>query len=166
MLSTQLFFVLKEQKGLRYCIRPLYRHSWLGPGIWCSWTAGCVLNYSRHCAVIWIRSLVPARDDAVGGSVLLLCGCIPYSSVHQECGARHCKYFAWWTGGCEGGSLLMHAQTNEHHLHSYVLLFLCLLIYRFVLSLALCCRWDEIPGPRQGWRCRWHCAVVLWMYTF
>ena len=30
------------------------------------------------------------------------------------------------TGGCADGSLLMHAQTNGHHLHSYVLLFLCL----------------------------------------
>ena len=26
----------------------------------------------------------------------------------------------------------------------------------FVLSLALCCFWDKIPGPGQGWRRRWH----------
>ena len=37
-------------------------------------------------AYIEIRSLVLARDDAVGSTVLLLCGCIPYSSVHQEYG--------------------------------------------------------------------------------
>ena len=43
--------------------------------------------YRWHCAVIEIRSLVQARDDAVGSTVLLLCGCIPYSYVHQECGA-------------------------------------------------------------------------------
>ena len=24
------------------------------------------------------------------------------------------------------------------------------------LSLALCCRWDKIPGPGQGWRCCRH----------
>mgnify|MGYP007127812414 CR=1 FL=1 len=39
------------------------------------------------CAIIEIRSMVMAMDDGVECSVLLLCGCIPYSSVHQECGA-------------------------------------------------------------------------------
>ena len=59
-----------------------------------------------------------------------------FCSSRMRC--LQCKYFVWWTGGCVGVSLLMQAQTNEHHLHSYVLLFLCLFIYRFVLSL----RWD------------------------
>ena len=38
----------------------------------------------------------------------------------------HCKFFARWTGGCADVNLFMYAQTNEHHLHSCVLLFLCL----------------------------------------
>ena len=37
--------------------------------------------------------------------------------------------------------------------------FLCLFIYRFVLSLTLCCHLYEIPGLGQGWRCR---GIVLW----
>ena len=50
--------------------------------------SGCLLVfYLSLCTVIEIRSLVLARDDGVGSTVLLLCGCIPYSSVHQECGA-------------------------------------------------------------------------------
>ena len=31
----------------------------------------------------------------------------------------------------------------------------------FVLSLALCCFWDKIPGPGQGWRRRWR----LWCFV-
>ena len=90
-----------------------------------------------------------------------------------------CKYFAWWTIGCAGGSLLMYAQTNEHHLHSYVLLFLCLNKKNYHVMLPcrhswpgpgiwcswtvgcilnyrslLCCHLDKVPGPGQGWRCR------------
>ena len=55
--------------------------------------------------------------------------------------------------------LFLDKRTNEHHRHSYVLLFLCLFIYRFVLSLTLCCHLYEIPGLGQGWRCR---GIVLW----
>ena len=46
-----------------------------------------IIFVASICAIIEIRSLVLTRDDAVGSTVLLLCGCIPYSSVHQECGA-------------------------------------------------------------------------------
>ena len=88
--------------------------------------SGFALCSRWHCTVIEMRSLVLARDDAVGGTVLLFCKCIHYSSVHQECGACTANILAWWTIGCEGRSLLMQAQTNEHHLHSYVLVFLCL----------------------------------------
>ena len=43
-------------------------HSWLGPGILCSWAVGCVLVFRWHCACIEIRSLVRARDDGVVGT--------------------------------------------------------------------------------------------------
>ena len=42
-------------------------HSWLGPGILCSWAVGCVLVFRWHCTVIEIRSLVLARDDGIAG---------------------------------------------------------------------------------------------------
>ena len=119
---------------------PPCRHSWLGPGIW--FTGSRLRSFvAGICACIETSSLVLARDDVIESTVPLFCKCIHYSSVHQECGARHCKYFEWWTGGCAGGSLLMHAQTNEHHLHSYVLLFFCL-DYLF----ASCLWWNCFCG--------------------
>ena len=56
-------FCWKEQKGLRYCIILLCRHSWPGPGIWCSWTVKNIIFIATICAIIEIRSLVLARDD-------------------------------------------------------------------------------------------------------
>ena len=53
----------------------------------------------------------------------------------------HCKFFAWWACGCSVGSLLMHGLTDEHHLHSYVLLFFCL-DYLF----ASCLWWNCFCG--------------------
>ena len=54
----------------------------------------------------------------------------------------------------------MHAETNEHHLHSYVLLFLCL--YKMLhcalveMRFLVLARDDGVAGT---------CAVVLWMFT-
>ena len=92
--------------------------------------------YLSLCAVIEIRCLVLARDDAVVGTVLLFCGCIPYSSVHQECGA--CTANILHNGQVDvraEACLCTHRQMNI----ICIIMFLCLLIYRFVLSLALCC---------------------------
>ena len=70
-----------------------------------------------------------------------------FCSSRMRC--LHCKYFAWWTGGCAGGSLLMYAQTNEHHLHSYVLLFLCLFYLSLcvLVGIVLSLRWDPWSWP-------------------
>ena len=47
-----------------------------------SLAVGRVLFIAGICACIETSSLVQARDDAVGGTVLLFCKCIHYSSVH------------------------------------------------------------------------------------
>ena len=140
------------------------RHSWPGPGIWCSWTVGC-LFYRKHLC----RHLDKIPGLGQGwrylGHFSVVFGCIPYSSVHQECGARHCKCFAWWTGGCADGSLLMYAQTNEHHLHSYVLLFLCLNKKNYHVVLPCRHSWPG-PGIWYPWTAGCvlnysrHCAVI------
>ena len=72
----------------------------------------------------------------------------------------HCKFFAWWACGWTGGSLLMHGLTDGHHLHSCVLLFLCL------YSLFTSCWWrHEIPGPGQGWRAWEHSKAVQCLFV-
>ena len=53
-------FCWKEQKGLRHCIILLYSHSWLGPGIWCSWTVGC-LFYRKHLCRHWDKIPGPGQ---------------------------------------------------------------------------------------------------------
>ena len=75
MLSLQLFFVLKRTEVFIILLLRLYRHSWLGPGIWCSWTVGNVIFVAGICAIIEIRSLVLARDDAVG-ALVVFSGCL------------------------------------------------------------------------------------------
>ena len=93
MLSTQLY-LLKKNKSY-YSITIVAMPSFLA-GTRNLMMTDCWMHHlvADIGAYIEIRSLVLARDDAVGSTVLLLCGCIPYSSVHQECGARHCTYFA------------------------------------------------------------------------
>ena len=86
------------------------------------------------CALVEIRSLVLARDDAVGDSVLLLCGCIPYSSVHQECGA--CTANILHNGQVDvraEACLCTHRQMNI----ICILMFFCSCVFLFI---ALCSR--------------------------
>ena len=64
-------------------------------------------------------------------------GCLlPFVSSRMR--SLHCKFFAWWACGRTGGSLLMHGLADGHHLHSCVLLFLCLYSLFTSCFMSLC----------------------------
>ena len=58
------------------------------------------------------------------------------------------------------GQKLVSALTVEWTLFVFLCSFvlMSLFILCFVLSPALCCHWDKVPGPGQGWRIAGTCA--------
>ena len=68
------------------------------------------------------------------------------------CGAMSATLLLWRTeGGCY--CCFCYSVIPGRDQESYI--WICT-----VFSLTLCCRWDEIPGPGQGWRCRGHLCKV------
>ena len=164
----------------------LYRHSWPGPGIWCSWTVGCVLSVADICAIIEIRSLVLARDDAIVNTVLLFCGCSLFkdrrtNELHWKSNAHSSKLDARLLFQCccifDAESTTTFAEKNRSYYSITIVAIQSFLAgtrnlmfmdcrKRYFCRWHLCHHWDKIPGPGQGWRCRGHYAVALWKYTF
>ena len=96
--------------------------------------------FGIHRTHVKIKSLVLARDDAVGSTVLLLCGCIPYSYVHQECGA--CTANILHDGQVDvraEACLCTHRQMNI----ICILMFFCSCVFLFIVL-----------------NYRWHSAVI------
>ena len=88
----------------------------------------CRMCFKLSLALCWHWDKIPGPGQ--GWRCWEYCAVVLWMYTQLFCSLRmrclHYKYFEWMTGGCADGSLLMYAQTNEHHLHSYVLLFFCL----------------------------------------